>query len=334
MQKPQHDLEPLGRLSMEGVASRAFWESVQMRLYDRLDTPRTAAQIAAEFSIEAHGAEAFLDVLESRAILVKDGETYVNSPVASEYLVSSSPFYQGACLTLHQKPSEYVMREMSSLLRTEAPNGSNLRREVTPEVLAGIAQYSLRAGLQDTVEFIASLPGFLHLRTMCDVGGSHGRYAMGLLDRHPDLHAVLADLPNVVPAATAVCQEAGYGERLSVLSCDLRSDRLPRQAYDLVLASHVLYPFSDSLEAIVAKIADSLKPGGWFVSHHLNPDNEVCRRFWTAVSLTTCLTANLRHVLSSSQLEAALRGAGLDNLHTATAGYHSENQLMAAQRRG
>ncbi len=334
MLKPKTDFEPIAVLSMESVACRALVESVRMKLYDLLDTPRTLTRIAATLDIADRPLEAFLDLLEARGLLVKTDGMYVNSPVASEYLVSTSAFYQGNALALHEKSNDYVVREMTSLLRgTAKPVGHRPETWAEPEALEGMAQYSLRGGLQDTVQFVASLPGFTAMQLMCDIGGSHGCYAMGLLDRNPDLHAVIADLPSVIAAATIICREAGYGERLSATACDLRTDAPPESTYDLVLASHVLYPFWDKLEEVVAKLAASLKPGGWFVSHHLDPTSDASRAFFTAVDLTTCLMGNVKHIVSPPELEAAMDNAGLSNRKTATSGFHGENVILAAQRK-
>ncbi len=332
MQKPHHDFEPIAILSMEGIASSAFLESVRMKLYDGLETPQTATQIATAFGMAEQVTEAFLDLLLARGLLVRADGRYANSPVAAEYLVSQSPFYQGDCITLHQKPGEAVARKMADLLHGEAkPGGDGAAMWSSVKTLAGSAQYSMRGGLQDTVEFVAALPGFMEMRTMCDLGGGHGRYATSLLDLNPAMEAVVMDLPGVVSAAESLHRQTDYGNRLSFAPCDLRSDRLPERSYDLILASHVLYPFSDRLQDVVAMIAQALKPGGWFVSHHLDPNGDACRCFCTAVDLTTCLLGKARHVLNPAKLEAALSHAGLTNFRTGTSGFHAENLIVAAQ---
>lgn len=333
MQKPKTDFEPLALLSMEAIASRAFLASVRMRLFDQLETPKSPAQIAEGFELETLAAEGLLDLLEAREVLAKRDGRYVNSAAASEYLVSTSPFYQGECLELHQKANETVMRDMERLLRWGAkPEARPGGAPPTSQALAGIAQYSLRGGLQDTVGFVTSLPGFHTMRNMCDLGGSHGRYAMALLDENPTLIADIVDLPGVVAVAASLCESSDYGSRLQFVPCDLRSDPLPERAYDLILGSHMLYPFSGQLEGILMKIAGALRPGGWFVSHHLDPNNRASRQFRTAVDLTTCMIGHVRHVLRPDDLENAIRHAGLSNIRTGRSGFHAEGVIVATQK--
>lgn len=332
MKKPQHDFEPIAILSMEAVASRAFLESVRMKLYDQLERPHTSAQVAAALGMTEPATQVFLDLLEARGLLKKSDGLYANTPVASEYLVSQSPFYQGDCIELHQGANEVVLREMTDLLCGKAKPENNVSMWSNTNALLGSAQYSLRGGLQDAVAFVASLPGFMEMRTMCDLGGGHGRYATAVLDRNPSIEAVVMDLPDVISLAAPLHHEAGYGKRLSFTPYDLRSDSLPERTYDLILTSHVLYPMADRLDDVMAKIAPALKPGGWFVAHHLDPEGDASRRFRTALDLVTCLTRHTRHVLYPNDLKAAMNHAGLVHLRTGTSGHHAENVILAAQR--
>jgi len=332
MKKPQHDFEPIAVLSMEAVAARAFLESVQMKLYDGLETPQTAAQIAGAFGTAEAATGPFLDLLTARGLLVKWDGKYTNSPVAAEYLVSRSCFYQGDCINLHQKPGEAVARNMADLLRGKANlDGDRTGMWSHDRTLAGSEQYSMRGGLQDTVAFVADLPGFADMRTMADLGGGHGRYAMALLDMNPAMGAVVMDLPGIVAVADSLRRVSDYGRRLSFTPFNLRSDRLPERSYDLILASHVLYPLSDRLEDVMVMIAPALKPGGWFVSHHLDPNGDACSRFRTTLDLTMCLLGRPSHVLSPAKLETALRRAGLISLRTGASGFHAENRIVAAR---
>ena len=181
------------------------------------------------------------------------------------------------------------------------------------------------------MEFIGALPGFREMRAMCDIGGSHGRYAMAIVDRNAGMAATIVDLPEVVAVASPMCNDLGYGDRLCFAACNLGSETLPVQAFDLVLASHVLYPLVNRLDEVVAKIACSLKPGGWFVAHHLDPDGETSRPFRTTVDLAMSLMQHARHVLNPADLKAAMERAGLTDLRTGTSGFHKENQILAAR---
>ena len=137
MKKPEHDFEPIAVLAMESVASRAFLESVRMKLYDVLEQPQSAAQVAATFEMPVPVTEAFLDLLEARNLLVRWDGAYVNSPVASEYLVSHAPFYQGDCIELHQRLNAGVVQQMADLLHGRVASGGSDGQEVQEAVRSG-----------------------------------------------------------------------------------------------------------------------------------------------------------------------------------------------------
>ena len=222
---------------------------------------------------------------------------------------------------------------MPSLLRKPGGAGDHTHEEhISSDSLRGVLQYAMRGLLQDTTEFIASLPGFAEISSMCDVGGNHGGYAMALLDRNPQMKAVILDLPSVAPAIEEFCRQAGYGERLSVLSADLRTDELPRSAYDLVLVSHVLQMFRDEFGETVAKIGACIKPGGWFVSNHMNPEGGADSRFIATVNFGACLVAGVNHLISQEDLSSALSRAGFGEVVTGRIGPNEVNLILAARK--
>lgn len=237
--KPQYDFEPIERILFGAAASDVLMESVRMRLYDHLVTPLPASSISAVIGIPEPAAAVLLDLLEGRGLIQKSGQLYGNSPLASEFLVSTSRFYQGDALELQNGNLRRVLADMPRLLKKPGANRDNLTgRFGSRGFMQGALQYALRGALQDAVEFVTALPGFSGWRRMCDVGGSHGRYSMSLLDRNPALSAVVSDLPGVCGAIAGMREGAAYGERFVVAPLDLRRDGLPPEGYDLVLISH------------------------------------------------------------------------------------------------
>lgn len=318
---------------MGAVASQAIMESLRMKLYDKLSTPRTLSEVCTSTQTTGPAVAALLDLLVAKGLLVRSDEKYANSPVAAEFLVSWSPFYQGDLLELHQGINAQVIADMSDRLRgRQTKGGGSGEIWSRPNALAWAAQYAMRGPLQDTVAFVTALPGFDRMRTMCDVAGNHGRYTMALLDRNPELQATICDLPRVTPLIESACRKTDYEGRISVTALDLRSDDLPRQAYDLVLVSHVLHMFSDNLLNVVRKIAAAVKPGGWLVSQNMNGETHVRQARGSARQLVTCLMGHATHFLEPGALEAALTACGLTDLRTAKTGPADTNVVCAARK--
>ena len=251
--------------------------------------------------------------------------------MASEYMVGTSPFFQGGALGLNARFNETVEEHFDALLRGET-NARTYSDEGwgIDEVMQGTAQHARMGALQDTVAFVAALPGFGDMRAMADIGGNHGEFSMALLDRNPELVGEIVDLPHVVSAATERIGGRGYGGRLVAVARDLRTDGLPAGAYDLVLASHVLYAFVENIDALLADVFRSLRPGGWFVAQHLDPEGEAPRRYTSVVEFVTRMAGYGSHHIGGAWLSGKLAGVGFAHTQTAPAG---RGGLLVAARK-
>ena len=333
MHKPRYTFEPIENLLTASVVSKALLESLRLRLYDLLETPQSVSQIAQATGTDESAMETFLRLLEGRELVTRVDGGYVNTPIASEFLVSTSPFYQGKSIRMQQANYAGVVENMPRLLECPGKARGNIGlRFATNEAIDAVLQYALRGSLQDAVDFMIALPGFSHFRRMCDIGGNHGRYSMALLDRNPNLSAVIADLLDVTHIIETRIADAGYQDRLSTTACDLRKDDLPTDAYDLVLTSHVLQIFTDNLDAVLAKIGASVAPGGWFVSQNMNLTARASSGQVEAIDLATCLTMKIRHTIGREELEAGLRKAGFGDFIVGHTGPGRQNLIVAGRK--
>jgi 2-polyprenyl-3-methyl-5-hydroxy-6-metoxy-1,4-benzoquinol methylase len=333
--KPQYDFRHIERILFGAAAADVLMESVRMRLYDHLETPLPASSIAAVIGIPEPATTVLLDLLEGRGLIQKSGQLYGNSPLASEFLVSSSRFYQGDALELQSGNLRRVLADMSNLLRKPGANRDDLTgRFASRGFMHGALQYALRGALQDAVEFVTALPGFSGWRRMCDVGGSHGQYSMSLLDRNPALSTVVSDLPSVCGAIAEMSEGTAYGERFAVAPLDLRSDELRPEGYDLVLVSHVLQIFVADLDAVIRKLASGLAPGGWLVAQCMNPESEDGREFKSSSRFISYLVAGIDHFVPRGKVETAFRNAGLSGFVKGTTGQMRANWILAGRKAG
>jgi SAM-dependent methyltransferase len=335
MDKPAGDFTHIETMLMQGLSFTAVLESAKLGLFDGLDkAPVTPAELAAKHGFEERRTEALLDVLVANGLLSRGSGGYRNTPAASEYLVSTSPYCQIKALELHTMFNQPLEADIPGFLR-----GKNEMRRATDDgwgtrdTMEGTAQHARMGSLQDAVAFIADLPGFMDMRTMCDIGGNHGEYSIALLDRNPDLTGEIADLPQVVHSISQRIDERGYSKRLTAFACDLRTQTLPTAKYDLILASHVLYGFAPKLDRIAAMVHAALKPGGWFVSQHMNPDGGLPATYSAAVELVTRMAGYYTHNLGRDILETTCVKAGFETIRTGFTGKHDGGLILAAQRR-
>lgn len=102
-------------------------------------------------------------------------------------------------------------------------------------------------------------------RDLLDVGGSHGLLSVALCRRHPNLRAVVLDLPEAVEHAAPILEREGMGDRVAHRPGDVLKEDLGTGSWDVVLLSNLAHHFDDATNReLTRRIAAALRPGGVF----------------------------------------------------------------------
>jgi len=332
--KPENDFGPVRKALMESISPKVIMGAVELKLFDHLSNDgMTACDLAEVKGLVADRLEPVLDVLVASELLEFKEGVYGNTPLATEYLVSTSPLYQGGAMHLTSRFNAMVEDSILELLA-----GGDMQRQTTDDewgasdAIEGTAQDAMSSGLAPVVDCISRLPGFDGFTSMCDIGGNHGLYTLGVLERNPMMKGVIYDLPHVLALAQSRCDTLGFGERVSTVRFDLREDRLPESQYDVAVMSHILYAMKHDLPSAVEKIAETLKPGGWFVSHH-------CARYESPGDLKakaslesmTRLCGYPSHFIEKGELSEALRLYGFEDIRCENVSQNGLGLIVAAQ---
>lgn len=335
---PNTSLAPIEDILMDTLTAQAVIDSVRMKLFDHLATaPMDTEALATKMGLQPKPLEALLDLLVYRDILEIDGATYTNTAMTAEYLVSTSPLYQGKALEMQHRHNETMTAGLEPLLRGEKPQRKQTDQMWAEyDAMAGTMQHTLNGQIQLATEFICSLPEFPSFGTMADVGGSHGQYSLELLMRNPKLESTLYDLPHVVPVSEQWCHSRNLPDelvqRMSFAPLDIREGRLPEDKYDFIFTSHILYGVNDQLETFLSGVYASLHKGGCFASHHLAPEGGASDHYKKNVQLMTRLMGYDTHFMSRERLESALKNAGFGDFSHTFTGMDGQTLLLVARK--
>lgn len=98
-------------------------------------------------------------------------------------------------------------------------------------------------------------------RLLVDVGGGHGHLAAALLNRSPDLRAIVFDLPHVVAGADKVLADAGVADRAETAPGNFFAS-VP-EGGDAYVLSMILHDWDDARAiAILTNVRRAMQPGG------------------------------------------------------------------------
>ncbi|WP_319780670.1 methyltransferase [Maridesulfovibrio sp.] len=333
--KPEQDFSPVHGLIIRGVTSQAIMEAVNFKLFDTLEMKSASAKELAEFfEFDELKLKSMLDLLEACDLVKNTDGRFSNTHISTEYLVSTSPLYQGVAMGLTMDFCTAVNRDMGNLLK-----GKVSKRDETDnnwgaaEAMEGTAQESLSSGLHETVSAISNLPGFDDFRLMGDLGGNHGNYTMAILSRNPKMDGMILDLPHVVPLAEERCREMGYGKRISTVGLDMCEDELPQKNFDLIFTSHVLYACRGNMKPLLEKIARSIRPGGWFcANHYAKSGSPMSTQTIASLEVITTFAGYFSHFIEPDVLENDLRECGFGNFRRTWSDSSKGIILVSAQK--
>ena len=243
-------------------------------IFERLgEGPAAAAAIARTLKLDAKMVEKLLIPLAAMGLVRRSGRAWQLTPKARATLVSASPCYQGNTLA-HSAQVSSFWNDLESAVRgrkpalsaaeggawrfVEAEGGPPIRSH-RDFILAmhNMAMAGRAAELADRIDLRGR-------RTLMDIGGGPGSYAMALCERNPGLTATVFDLPETIKIAREVVARPGMADRVRTVRGDWDEDEFG-SGNDAVLMSSILHGPTSGAEVKLRKARRSLVPGGLLI---------------------------------------------------------------------
>ncbi len=242
--------------------------AIEFGLFEQLEKRNGAEreEITSFLFLNGMLTRSYLRCLVQMGFLSQDGDRYQNTVISRQFLIPSSPTYQGDLISQTSSDSSR-WTHLPLALRAQDGNVSTNTPGPSQEFLRALAQRTMQGETQNLVKKIATLPSFSSSTRMLDIGGGHGLHSIGLCQLNEHLHATILDQSHVVSLAPVYIRQFGLSGRIDALEGDICTMEL-RPEYDIILVSHLLYKFRDQLPSIFSRIHNGLKPGGIFVSNH------------------------------------------------------------------
>jgi len=254
------DLQQIARAFFR---SRILLTAYELGLFTELgDERKTSAEVASALETDHRATDRLMNALAVLGLLVKDGETFANTPAASRYLVEGKPEYMAGLMhavNLWDSWSTLTDAVRAGTTVFERPGGEAGERRTEAFIAAMHYGASLRA------ERLVAMLELGGVSRVLDVGGGSGAYAMAFARAREGITATVFDLPHVTPLTRRYVEAEGLSGKIDVVEGDANVDELPR-GYDLVFMSQLLHSNSPKEnEALIANGAASLNAGGRLV---------------------------------------------------------------------
>jgi SAM-dependent methyltransferase len=195
--------------------------------------------LARELKVSERGLSILCRNLAMAGLLHKKGKRYRNSRLAATALNADDPAYRGSYLRLITNHANDWLRLSESVktgepLDKDEPEEPGYRRQFT---------WAMHHRTLETAPMIAAQLPLRRAKTLLDLGGGPGTYAMAFLAKNPGLRATVCDREAALEVAKEIAATHKAGARLSYLPLDLLKDRIPGR-FDVIWYSNVLHIYS------------------------------------------------------------------------------------------
>lgn len=264
----KHSWADMYNLIKVDVKSHILVTAIKLNVFDVLNEPINAADVAEKMGWHSRNTELFLNGLAGMEIVIKKNGLFSNTEKSAECLVTSSPCYLGAFFLHVRNWHDSLKANLEDSIKNGPPSTT---RDVSDgsiwaESARVSAAYQYCGPAQALAGFVAAQPEFPQMKKMLDLGGGSGFFTQAIVAAHPSMTGVIFEQPPVAAVTRRFIAEYEAEERVSVKEGSYLTDQLG-DSYDFIFASATLNFFKDRLDELFAKVYDALSPGGIFMTH-------------------------------------------------------------------
>ncbi len=265
---------PLFDTPLSAGLAKVLVTACELGVFDALSKRSLTLQtLAQKLDCHPQGLQLLLQLLVSAGYLrYRDGK-YSNTRMAQRWLTSTSPV-SIAPYIIHSPDIVAIWGHLPEVVRTNAqamrmPYEEDASAPEMQKLLArhyaGLASLATALG-SEIINRVPVPPGATHL---LDVGGSHAGYSALFCHKHPRLHATIMDIQPGIEAGQRTARFMKLENRMSFVCANIVQDdftQLFSEPFDVALYFHIAHLLQPEInQAILAKVAQTLRPGGILV---------------------------------------------------------------------
>jgi len=275
--------------------------------------PLSAQQLAGRINCDSRGLSMLLNALTALELLDKKGETYVATPFAAQFLSRTSPGYLGHIIMHHH----HLMSGWANLDQAVC-SGAPVRERASHEDAAASRESFLMGMFNLAMQMAPKIVPNIDLsgrRSLLDLGGGPGTYAIHFCQQNPELSAVICDLPTTRDFAEQTVERFGLSGRISFVARDFESEDLPG-GFEVAWLSHILHGVGPKeCVSILRKAVSALESGGMLLIQEFVLDNSKAAPLFPALfSLNMLLGTPEGQAYSEGELFDMMAQAGATDL--------------------
>lgn len=313
------------------MTSRAILTAAELDLFTQLDErAATAGELATRLQLDPRALARLLDCLVTLDLIRKGCDGYTVTAGGTHFSAR------------HPTSALAMLRHLNTIwdnwsnLTAAVRNGSNSARRT---VIGSASEEDTRAFIgamhvvaRRTAADVAAACNAQRFSTLLDIGGGSAAYTIAFLERNPHLHAVLFDLPNVVPIAEENIARERLRDRVTFVSGDFGTDELPGGC-DLALLSAIIHQNGpqENLD-LYAKVHRALEPGGvLLIRDHIMDESRTRPPDGALFALNMLVNTTAGDTYTFAEVEEPLRQVGFEQVRLLRSGEHMDCLVEASK---
>ncbi len=250
--------------------------AAHLKVFEKLSRgPMFHDDLRREIGLSLRPASVLFTALRAMGLIVEAWGNLELSALAKDHLVAGQPFDVSDYLGLAaQSPG---VLEMLERLKTNKPAGAakegtafifreGIDSAMEQEASARRLTLSLAGRAKNVAPHLAANVPLDGIKCLLDVGGGTGIYSIALLQKNPQLTAIVLDGPEVLKVTAEMAAAYGVADRLTCMAGDMFQDALP--SCDALLLSNVLHDWDvPRCRELIRRCAAALPSGGKLLIH-------------------------------------------------------------------
>jgi predicted O-methyltransferase YrrM len=288
LELPSLDPTPLFDLGRWSYGTELLTAAVtEFRLFERLQNgSKSFDALRLELGLEDRPAHVLFTALRAmKAIQIDPSGNLALTHLGRNYLLPDGKFYMGDYLGLNA--ASPGVKAMIERLKTNRPASAKpdegaayifregLDSAMEQEKSARNLTLALAGRAKIVAPFVAQVVDLSQAKLLLDIGGGSGIYAIALLQKFPQLRAIIWDRPEVLKVALEYAADYGVADRLTCMSGDMFADPMPIEV-DVMFLSNILHDWDvPECRTILKRCFDALPMGGRVVIHDVFLDDDL-----------------------------------------------------------
>lgn len=241
--------------------SRIILTAVELDVFSFLDRHLVpSSEVAKQIGADARATDRLLNALVSLGFLNKVHEKFYNSDAASLYLVKGKPEFMGGLFHTNELWKSWGTLTNAVRKGTSVYTDDVSENDWTESFIAAMHYRAVKEA-----KILAMMLNLNSAKKMLDVGGGSGAFSMGMIENNQALHAVIFDLPNVIPLTKKYVEAFSRKDNISYAEGNYLTDEFGGD-YDLILLSAIVHINSNEQnKELIKKCSNSLNSAGQIV---------------------------------------------------------------------